>query len=190
MKYFNLKNLKLMIFTLAIFTLYNGCKKSNTTEPQIVETQCKIVNPVNEAEFHKGDTIEVRVDISNEETEVSYVKFLIDDEIRLWDTESPFSYSWETSDESYGPHKINILASFEDEKTIEDEIDVILKYRYRQPENTGDGWEISTLSQENVDSTSIFDFISNVYDEYSYLQSLLIARNGKLILEEYFRGIT
>ncbi|MFC1724251.1 serine hydrolase [candidate division KSB1 bacterium] len=188
MKCFNLKNVKLTIFTIAVLHIFAGCKKNNTTEPIIVDPECKIVNPVNESEFRKGDTIEVSVDISNEDMEVSYVKFLIDDEIRLWDNESPYSYSWDTSDESYGPHNVNVIASFDDDKILEDEIEIILKYSYRQPDITGDGWETATLSEENVDSTSIFGFINNVYDEYSYLQSLIIVRNGKLVLEEYFRG--
>ncbi|MFC1627552.1 serine hydrolase domain-containing protein [Gemmatimonadota bacterium] len=61
-------------------------------------------------------------------------------------------------------------------------------YRYTQPQLLDDGWEVSTLSQEGLDGQAITEMVDGVCAEYSFLYSILIARNGKLIFERYFNG--
>jgi CubicO group peptidase (beta-lactamase class C family) len=63
-------------------------------------------------------------------------------------------------------------------------------YAYRQPEQVGDGWETSTLSAEGVDVEVINSMMQTILtNDYDFLRSILIARNGKLIFEEYFNGV-
>jgi len=67
-------------------------------------------------------------------------------------------------------------------------------YQYRQPVELGDGWTIASpkdvgMSQEQLEVLvqSILDSPTNSLGS-PYLQSLVIARRGKLILEEHFYG--
>lgn len=52
-----------------------------------------------------------------------------------------------------------------------------------------DGLPVSTLRQEGLDPNPIGDMLAAIHnDEYTKLDSVLIARNGGLILESYFNG--
>ena len=62
-------------------------------------------------------------------------------------------------------------------------------YVYTQPEETGDGWSTSTLSQAGIDEVAISAAIEGVWrGDYPRVHAVLIARHGELVLEEYFRG--
>ncbi|MFC1724252.1 serine hydrolase [candidate division KSB1 bacterium] len=177
-------NIYIIIFLSILFLI---CSK-NSASSSDNGIPCRISNPSDNSNIPKGGIIEISVDISYEKAGVSYIKFLIDDEIRLWDTESPYYFSWDTSVENPGSHSIKIIAKFEDETISEDEINITLKYVYKKPEDTGDGWETSTLEENNVDSTLIYQVMNDVTPDWDFLYSILIIRNGKLIFEEYFNG--
>ena len=67
-------------------------------------------------------------------------------------------------------------------------------YAYRQPISEDDGWTTGSLTSVGLDSkpiTSLVEHICNTEPtDYTtpYVQGLLIARHGKLVLEEYFNG--
>lgn len=62
-------------------------------------------------------------------------------------------------------------------------------YEYGRPEDTGDGWKTSSLKAEGLDPGPIEDLVAAAVEgEFGYLHSLLIVRNGKLVLDEYFYG--
>jgi CubicO group peptidase (beta-lactamase class C family) len=67
-------------------------------------------------------------------------------------------------------------------------------YIYHQPLVDGDGWRTATLRAVGLDSAPITALVRKIIDtdprpQYSPLiQSLLIARHGKLAVEEYFYG--
>lgn len=64
-------------------------------------------------------------------------------------------------------------------------------YEYQAPENIGDGLETSYLSSEGMDPLPIIDLIDAVYKgKYNRIQGILIAKNNKLVLEEYFELYT
>jgi CubicO group peptidase (beta-lactamase class C family) len=69
-------------------------------------------------------------------------------------------------------------------------------YHYSPPPSLGDGWPISTLSAENIDTVAterlVQSFIDMKMDEADApeIHALLIARHGKLLLEEYFHGFS
>ena len=68
------------------------------------------------------------------------------------------------------------------------------RYRYAPPVQLDDGWPVSTLAQEGIDQAMIERFVQKLIDMpqenvgTSQVHSLLIARHGKLVLEEYFHG--
>lgn len=66
-------------------------------------------------------------------------------------------------------------------------------YRYRPPVAEEDGWRTASLADEGVDEKPIEAMVnrilsSNPSTDPLLIQSLLIARHGHLVLEEYFYG--
>lgn len=68
------------------------------------------------------------------------------------------------------------------------------KYVYRQPPARDDGWSTQTLAQTDIDQAAIEKTIQMLIDkpiesvDTPEVHALLIARHGKLVLEEYFHG--
>lgn len=65
-------------------------------------------------------------------------------------------------------------------------------YVYREPVAMGDGWTPASLSDVDLDPVRIAALVSRLSQTAPaagpQVQSLLIARRGKLVLEEYFQG--
>ena len=62
-------------------------------------------------------------------------------------------------------------------------------YVYRPPLAAEDGWPVSALSAENIDEEQIGRLVESVLrEEQGRPEAILIARNGKLVVEEYFYG--
>ena len=62
-------------------------------------------------------------------------------------------------------------------------------YTYRLPEKVKDGWEISSLEKEGIDPVKINALMLSILNQkYKNIHSVLLAKNGKLVLEEYFHG--
>ena len=68
------------------------------------------------------------------------------------------------------------------------------RYGYRAPPARNDGWATATLEQERIDRPAIEKFIQMLIDmpmesvHTVQVHGLLVARHGKLVLEEYFHG--
>jgi CubicO group peptidase (beta-lactamase class C family) len=65
------------------------------------------------------------------------------------------------------------------------------EYRYQVPLETDDGWATSSLFEESVDSEKISELMRNILDgneEVKNVHSVLLVKNGKLVLDEYFYG--
>lgn len=67
------------------------------------------------------------------------------------------------------------------------------KYQYRQPVHENDGWDTASLTAVGIDPQPIAQLMNwilntRINDNAPYIQSLLIARQDKLALEEYFYG--
>ncbi len=67
------------------------------------------------------------------------------------------------------------------------------RYLYRKPIAESDGWATASLADVGLDERTISGLVEKVLsadpaDNPVYIQSLLIARHGKLVLEEYFYG--
>lgn len=64
-----------------------------------------------------------------------------------------------------------------------------VSYTYNIPPETGDGWEVSSLTDVGMRQSDLVDmmtFIDSTTDHR--IHSILIIKNGKLIFEEYFKG--
>ncbi|HYL99918.1 MAG TPA: serine hydrolase, partial [Blastocatellia bacterium] len=67
------------------------------------------------------------------------------------------------------------------------------KYAYTPPATDGDGWRVGTLREAGFDEGPIAQLIQKILDANPKdnplpIQSLTIARHGKLVLDEYFYG--
>ena len=68
------------------------------------------------------------------------------------------------------------------------------RYAYRPPLATDDGWPVSTLDAQDIERATIEKFVQSVLDmpmdspDAPQFHGYLIARHGKLVLEEYFHG--
>lgn len=67
-------------------------------------------------------------------------------------------------------------------------------YVYRRPETTGDGWETARSSDVGIDEGALERVVRRIAESDpaarapSLIHSMLVARRGKLVLEEYFFG--
>ncbi len=62
-------------------------------------------------------------------------------------------------------------------------------YQYDIPVKTDDDWEISSLKDEGVDPVKINELMLNILNgNIQDIHSVLIVKNGKLVLEDYFYG--
>lgn len=67
--------------------------------------------------------------------------------------------------------------------------DLSVQYTYHRPENIADGLDVGSLSKAHLDE----DLLGKAIDEikngtYGEIHSMLIFKEGKLVLEEYFAG--
>lgn len=63
------------------------------------------------------------------------------------------------------------------------------EYVYKIPERTGDGWETASLKSQGLDSERIEKLVKSVLNRgFKNIYSILIVKNKKLVLEEYFYG--
>lgn len=77
-----------------------------------------------------------------------------------------------------------ILSCCEKEESINNN-----HYNYKIPELLNDGWEVSSLTAEGMNTSVIKEIADNIInDQYKGIHSMLIVRNGLLVFEEYFKG--
>lgn len=63
------------------------------------------------------------------------------------------------------------------------------QYKYKIPEKINDGIEVGTLEEVDIDTTLIIKGISKIMSgAISEVHSILLYKEGKLVLEEYFPG--
>ena len=69
------------------------------------------------------------------------------------------------------------------------EDDLKQDYKGFAPPDIGDGWKISSSSQENIDSVALDGLYRRLYadDETWMTKSLLVFRNGRLVAESYLK---
>jgi len=69
-------------------------------------------------------------------------------------------------------------------------------YHYVLPPALGDGWQAATLASERIDRPAMERLVQSIINmkmdeaDAPEIHALLIARHGKLVLEEYFHGFS
>lgn len=63
-------------------------------------------------------------------------------------------------------------------------------YRYSEPEKLKDGWETTSLLSLNVDTSRIYQLFSQMKNGKHKVHSILLVKNGQLVIEEYFDDYT
>jgi CubicO group peptidase (beta-lactamase class C family) len=70
----------------------------------------------------------------------------------------------------------------------------VIPYAYQVPRQTDDGWQVGSLESVGIDTAKLITVIESVTAQAPtslrspYIQSVLIARHGKLVLDAYFNG--
>ena len=65
----------------------------------------------------------------------------------------------------------------------------ICKYHYQPPDYIDGSWEVSSLEEQEVDPQKISELMQQIHaNNLKNIHSILLIKNGKLILEEYFHG--
>jgi len=63
-------------------------------------------------------------------------------------------------------------------------------YVYQVPIDLNDGWQVDHIANQHVDETLLTDLINNIgnnLDQFRYIDSVLVAKNGYLLLNEQFK---
>ena len=67
--------------------------------------------------------------------------------------------------------------------------DISRPYVYRMPEVRNDSWQCADLAASGIDKTKIVELVDEILQgEHDDIHSLLIVKNNKLVVEEYFAG--
>ena len=62
-------------------------------------------------------------------------------------------------------------------------------YSYSAPEERSDGWKVASAAEVGIDPEALVEMVEGVArGEAGVLHSLLVARHGRLVMEEYFHG--
>jgi len=63
------------------------------------------------------------------------------------------------------------------------------QYGYQYPDTLSDGFKVASLEEVNIKTRPIEEAVNKIYKgQYSEVHSMLIYKDGKLVLEEYFPG--
>ncbi len=182
-----------VILTAFLVGLFSSCteKAPNEPEPENILPQCVISFPSDGASLALGDMVELRVNATDEDGSITHVKFLIDNQLRHDDFESPFTFLWNTSDETYGEHVIHAKAVDDDEARATHSVTVTTDWVQHQPEDVSDGWETASLESVEMDREPLVTLMNTLLNhERHRIHGILIVRHGKLVFEEYFSGFT
>ncbi len=65
------------------------------------------------------------------------------------------------------------------------------EYAYQIPPSLDDGWDTGTVEDVGIDETKLRVFMTSVLaGTQGHVESVVVAKNGKLVIEEYFHGFT
>jgi CubicO group peptidase (beta-lactamase class C family) len=160
-------------------------------EPDNLSPSGSFIRPVGDATLYRGDTIHIEFQVEDLGGSVSHVRFYVDGRPVALDSTSPYTHTWYTDTVTVGEHRVR--AGVWDHRGANQafEIGISLRWRYQVPRALGDGWHVGSAEDEGLDLTALRVLLDSLYlDPYWFMHSLLIVRNGRLVLEEYFNGFT
>ena len=180
------------VFVLLSITCSYFFLSCSTTEPSLNKSPaCEILQPSNHAFIPSGNMVEIEVNANDPDGHIVRVKFFIDDELRHIDDESPYVYTWDTSEDRLGVHVIRAEAVDDDEYSEVFTVTVTISWVYHQPEQANDGWETASLGNVGLDSTRLKSLMNNLISTDNHLvHGIVIIKDNRLVFEEYFDGLT
>lgn len=61
-------------------------------------------------------------------------------------------------------------------------------YAYRKPLEVRGGWDVTSLEEAGIGAEHLAAMMNDIYENYDYVHSILIVKDGKLVFEEYMNG--
>ncbi|MGD2152196.1 MAG: serine hydrolase, partial [Gemmatimonadales bacterium] len=170
---------------LVIPLLVWGCASSS--EPDNAAPSVSIAAPLAGSTFSRGDTVTVEVTASDPDGVVVAVWLYADNSHLGVDSTSPYLFRWDTRGEDLGRRVLKAVAADDDGWRSDRDVGVRIRWGGLPPEQLEDGWETSTADDEGVDAERLATMVDEIYaGGYEFMHALLVARDGKLVLEEYF----
>ncbi|MGD8306996.1 MAG: serine hydrolase, partial [Ignavibacteria bacterium] len=192
------KRMFITVSILFLSLLITNCSENAPSEPVESSFICTITNPTDGSSISRENKVTITLDItslsgSNSEIETltDNVEFLIDGEVKFYDTEKPYEYTWDPSQESLGTHSIIAIVTDNNGANYSDSISIEVRSIIDAPENTGDGWETASLESVGLDPNRFISLMNNLNSTYNHLiHGIVVIKNNRLVFEEYFDGIT
>lgn len=174
---------------IAVALVATGC--GAPSEPDNLLPSGSFVRPGNSAILHRGDTILIEFEAADPDGAVSHVRFFIDGRPVAVDSTSPYTYTWHTDTVTVGTHRLTAGVWDDRGASAPFDVQLTLRWRYQVPPATDDGWQVGSAEAEGFDLAALGVLLDSLYlDAYWFMHGLLIVRNGRLVLEEYFNGFT
>jgi hypothetical protein len=116
---------KPILYIITILALW-GCNSTDDEEETLISPpQVIIISPTHNAEIELGNLITISV-TANDAQGINFVRFFIDDVEVDYQENAPFSYIWDTSEETIGQHEIKVETMNIKNKSAYTEINITL----------------------------------------------------------------
>lgn len=132
-----------LLFLLAVLLLWSCSSADEEPEVIITPPQVNITAPAANAEIELGNKVTISV-VATDEEGINFVRFYIDNVEVDYQKNAPFSYTWDTSEETLGQHQIKVEAM-----------------------NTGDKSAFSQLSIQLVEPRFTLNFSGSLKNRYT-----------------------
>ncbi|MGD8306998.1 MAG: serine hydrolase [Ignavibacteria bacterium] len=182
--------LKLKLFlVLILLPLLWSCIDENPTQVQNPLPQIEIISPEAGSQYTRGDSIHIISRIEDPDGLIRSVKIVVDNTEIHSESDGSVDFVWETSGATTGNRVIKIIAEDFVNQTYSNEVAVRIKYSYKQPVDIPGFMESVSFDEAGMDSTLLINLMNQLSVKEDHLMhGIVIARNGKLIFEEYFSG--
>ncbi len=139
----------------------------------------------------RGDTVDIEVTATDPDDAVVAVELSVDSVPLGLDSVPPYQFRWDTRGARLGRHVVEAQAADAAARTSSRSIEVSVHWPDVAPERLEDGWETARASAEGIDAGSIRRMMDIVaLGGHEYMHAFLVARNGRLVVEEYFGGFS
>ncbi len=177
-----------LFMTIAIISFSCFCCGSDETETPVYEIEFLVVNeitglPVKDAKIkllEEGRTVKT--------SKAGVAGFTLKDLAgkTIQSITDSVAYAFSIIHPDFRPREINATIGLKTIKLIQDSTGT---YNYQKPVQFDDGLDVGTLSQAGFDITKMQSLMDKIATPgYRDLHSILIYKDGKLVLEEYYYG--
>jgi len=111
------------LFSFLLVT-QQACKKEEEKPNQ--KPTCEITAPTNGQEIKKGETVTISVDATDNDGSIAEVRFFIDDVGQGSVASFPYTYNWNTENESLGNHTIKATGLDNEGGSTSDDVSVTI----------------------------------------------------------------